>query len=66
MNLSDYTFQPDLARATTIPARWYIDPQMLTIEEERIFGRTWQLVGRIEHVRNPGDYYSVKRDTGIW
>ncbi|MGB9752119.1 MAG: (2Fe-2S)-binding protein [Roseiflexus castenholzii] len=58
MQLNDYVFEPDLARATTIPARWYIDPAMLSIEEERIFGRTWQLVGRVEHVRNPGDYFT--------
>jgi choline monooxygenase len=38
----DYTFDPDLARASTIPARWYTDPAMLPLERARIFHRTWQ------------------------
>ena len=58
MNLADYTFQPELALATTIPSRWYTDPAMLSIEIERIFGATWQLVGRLDQVRQPGDFFS--------
>lgn len=58
MNLNDYVFEPDISLATTIPARWYADPDMLTLEQERIFGATWQLVGRIEQVRTPGDMFT--------
>ena len=58
MRTTDFTFQPDLASATTIPARWYLDPAMLRIEQERIFYRTWQLVGRIEQVRKAGDFFT--------
>jgi choline monooxygenase len=46
MNLSDYTFNPVLARASTIPARWYTDPAMLEGERRHVFGHTWQAVGR--------------------
>lgn len=56
MDLSTFRFEPDLARATTIPARWYTDPAMLPLEQERIFGRTWQLAGRVEQLQSPGDY----------
>ncbi len=58
MQLTDFAYQPDLSLATTIPARWYTDPAMLPAEEQRVFGCTWQLVGRLEQVRNPGDFFT--------
>jgi choline monooxygenase len=58
MNPADFTFEPDLSRATTIPARWYLDPNMLSYEQERVFGRTWQLVGRVDQLRQPGDFFT--------
>lgn len=58
MNLTDFQFEPDLSRATTIPARWYTDPALLAIEHERIFGSTWQLVGRTSQVRAAGDFFT--------
>ncbi|HEX6288548.1 MAG TPA: SRPBCC family protein [Herpetosiphonaceae bacterium] len=58
MKPSDFTFEPDLSRATTIPASWYLDASALALEQERIFGRTWQLVGRLEQVRRPGDFFT--------
>jgi hypothetical protein len=42
MELGDYIHQPDLARAATIPARWYTSPEMLQAERRCIFGRTCQ------------------------
>jgi choline monooxygenase len=56
MDLNDFRFESDLSLATTIPARWYLNPAMLQIEGERVFGRTWQLVGRLEDLRKPGDF----------
>ena len=58
MNLSRFSFQPDIALATTIPASWYIDPAALPIEREHIFGRTWQLVGRVDQVLKGGDFFT--------
>jgi choline monooxygenase len=58
MDLNAFTYQPDLARATTIPSSWYTDPAMLPIEAERVFGATWQLVGRLDQVREPGDFFT--------
>src|SRR5690349_3952951 len=57
MNVNDFVFQPDLALATTIPSRWYTDPAMLSLEAERVFGRTWQLVGRSNTVRRAVDCF---------
>ena len=57
MDRSDYTFQPDLARAATLPSRWYVDPGMLETERAAIFARTWQAVGHAEWVAEPGRYF---------
>jgi choline monooxygenase len=58
MNLSDFKTTPDLARAQTLPARWYVAPEFLELEKEKIFWRSWQLVGRIDMVKRPGDYFT--------
>ena len=58
MDLSSYTFQPDITIATTIPSSWYLNPDMLAFEQERIFGGTWQLVGRLDQLRNAGDFFT--------
>jgi phenylpropionate dioxygenase-like ring-hydroxylating dioxygenase large terminal subunit len=33
--------------AETLASRFYTDPQMLELEKERIFRRTWQLLGTL-------------------
>ena len=33
-------------------------PRVLALEQDRIFARTWQLVGHTEQVRLPGDYFT--------
>jgi phenylpropionate dioxygenase-like ring-hydroxylating dioxygenase large terminal subunit len=58
MDLSDYIPELDLSRATTLPARWYIDPAFLGFEKEKVFWRTWQPVGRVSQVSKPGDYFA--------
>ncbi|MBV9760567.1 MAG: Rieske 2Fe-2S domain-containing protein [Acidobacteriaceae bacterium] len=45
-----------LARAETIPARWYTDPEFFEREKERIFWRTWQPLGHASKVVGPGCY----------
>ena len=53
-----YVFDPDLASAWTLPARWYLDPGLLQREEARLFRRTWQLVGPAALAGAPGDYFT--------
>jgi choline monooxygenase len=60
MDLSDYTFTPDLSRASTIPARWYTDPAILEAEQRSVFGRTWQYVGQADSLRTPGSYLACE------
>jgi choline monooxygenase len=38
---------PQLECAETLPSHFYTDPSMLVREKEKIFRRTWQLVGRL-------------------
>ncbi len=49
-----------LARARTIPSGWYFDPAIYALECEKIFGNTWQYVGRSELVAKPGSFLTVE------
>jgi choline monooxygenase len=51
---------PEIARASTIPSRWYTDPGALAVENERIFLRTWQPVGQASKLANPGEYLACE------
>ena len=48
-----------LERAHTLPASWYTDPAIHAAERDRIFGRSWQFVGRAEQVKEPGQYLTA-------
>jgi choline monooxygenase len=52
-----YKFEENLARASTLPSRFYTDSVFLEEEKAKIFSRTWQLVGRAEQVKEPGQYF---------
>ena len=60
LDLSDYSHTGDLSRAQTIPARWYLEPDFLTAEKERVFWRTWQPVARSEDLLRGGDYVTCE------
>jgi len=49
----------DIARAWTLPAVLYTDPSVLAAEKEKIFSRTWQVVGHAGQVANPGAYFTI-------
>jgi choline monooxygenase len=58
-NLSDLTdreleIQP-LERSETIPARWYSDPRFHDFEKEAVFALSWQGIGHLSRLQNPGD-----------
>ncbi len=50
----------DVAKAWTLPSHLYVDPLVLAEERERIFARTWQVVGHCQQAANPGDYFTVE------
>jgi choline monooxygenase len=44
----------------TPPAEFYIDPDRLALERERVFARSWQLVGHVEQLQRPGDFFTTR------
>src|SRR5688572_24096071 len=56
MSLPPYQWNSDLAHATTIPATWYTEPEMLKREQRQVFGSTWQAVGHTAALADPGSY----------
>lgn len=55
-----FPFDLNIDRASTLPARMYVDPVVLALEEDRVFGRTWQLVGHTSAVQAPGQYFTAE------
>jgi choline monooxygenase len=45
-----------LAKASTPPASWYIDPRIASLERRAVFANSWQMVGRRSQVSEPGQY----------
>lgn len=39
---------------------WFSDADVAKREDERVFGRSWQLVGMVSDVPNPGDFVVVR------
>ena len=48
--------EDEVARASTLPSRMYIDKSVLEAEVEKIFARTWQLVAHRSELARPGDF----------
>lgn len=48
-----------LASARTIPNTWYTLPEVLAAERAKVFGSTWQMVGRVEQVSTPGSFLTA-------
>jgi phenylpropionate dioxygenase-like ring-hydroxylating dioxygenase large terminal subunit len=43
----------------TLPWSWYTDPDVLRLEQERIFTRTWQYVGYTGQAAEPGSFFTA-------
>ena len=57
--MTTFQFDSRLEFAQTLPSSYYIDAATLTLENRNVFGRTWQLVGRAEQVREPGSFFTA-------
>lgn len=44
-----------LERAETIPSTWYSDPGFHAFDQQSIFSQTWQNIGHLSRLPNPGD-----------
>jgi choline monooxygenase len=62
MDISKDAFQveAEIAQAWTLPAQLYTDPSILLAEKEKLFSRTWQVVGHASQVTSPGDYFTTE------
>jgi choline monooxygenase len=49
-----------LREAETIPAAWHVDSRIMELERRSVFARSWQVVGREEQLREPGQYITCE------
>src|ERR1700756_295891 len=57
--LAMYDDTASLADAFTTPAPWYVDARIAELENRTIFSRTWQMLGRIDQVEEPGQFVAA-------
>jgi choline monooxygenase len=59
-------YDPDvpLEYAATIPADWYTDARVMGLEQQTVFARSWQAIGRVDQLRDPGQYVSTELPGG--
>ena len=50
---------PRLEHASTLPSRYYTEPDALAAENRSLFARTWQLVGHASQVRETGQFFTT-------
>jgi choline monooxygenase len=58
--LALYDDTAPLAEAHTIPAPWYLEPGVERLEQQYVFGGNWQVIGRVDQVANPGDFFTTE------
>lgn len=57
--LAGYDDQAALPDAYTIPAAWYVDPRIYELEQQTVFSKTWQVIGRVDQVEKPGQFVAA-------
>jgi glycine betaine catabolism A len=45
------------ATAQTLPQRYFVSPDIFRLEQEKLFGRHWLLVGHKSQIENTGDFF---------
>jgi choline monooxygenase len=58
--LESLQIDPEVARAWTLPSSLYTDPATFAAEKEKIFARSWQVVGHRDQVASAGDYFTTE------
>ena len=46
--------------ARALDARWYVSGAVYEAERDRVFGRRWICVGRLEQIARPGDFFTAE------
>jgi choline monooxygenase len=55
-----YNPHDPLEEAWTIPAPWYFDEGIAKLERASVFSATWQVVGRMDQVRDNGQFFTAE------
>jgi phenylpropionate dioxygenase-like ring-hydroxylating dioxygenase large terminal subunit len=50
----------DFDQAWSMPKSYYVSPDILAVERERLFGREWICIGRGEEIPKAGDYMTFQ------
>lgn len=58
--LHDLQVDSDISRAWSLPSFLYTDTAAFSLEREKIFSRTWQVVGHRHQLQNPGDFFTTE------
>jgi choline monooxygenase len=58
--INSYDPTAALDRAWTTPASWYTDQRLYELELKTVFANSWQMVGRVDQVQEPGDYLTTE------
>ena len=57
--IAGYDADAPLPRASTIPSNWYTDERVFRLEQQTVFGRSWQVAARIDQLKTAGDYVTT-------
>jgi len=58
--IDSYSDVAPLEEASTLSAGWYVDPRIAELERRAVFGHTWQMIGRADQLREPGQYVTAE------
>jgi choline monooxygenase len=58
--LNLYNPHDRLENASTIPAPWYFDKRIAALERSSVFSATWQVVGRLDQLQSPGQFFTAE------
>jgi choline monooxygenase len=52
--MNNFEVNPNIAKARTISADFYLEPQYFELAKEKIFAKSWQFIGDIDKVKEEG------------
>src|SRR5712675_2036721 len=58
--LNLYRPENPLEKASTIPSPWYFDARIARLENEQVFAHAWQVAGRVDQVREKGQFFTAE------
>ncbi|HEV2183466.1 MAG TPA: aromatic ring-hydroxylating dioxygenase subunit alpha [Candidatus Acidoferrales bacterium] len=58
--VAGYNANSPLAEAHTIPSSWYVDARIAELENDAVFGRNWQAIGRASQVAESGQFFTAE------